>query len=85
MAAFHTALIQDYSGNSALADAAYKKALGTSSPMPRVLEAYGRFLERQGRGPEAAKLYQSHINEGGLASVSVPVWRASRPARSRSR
>src|SRR5438067_2814452 len=72
MAAFHTALIQDYSGSSALADAAYKKALGTAAPTPRVLEAYGRFLERQGRGKEAAKLCQSHIAEGGLASVVRP-------------
>ena len=72
MAAFHTALIHDYSGNSALADTAYKKALGTATPMPRVLEAYGRFLERAGRGQEAAKLYQTHINEGGLASITRP-------------
>jgi tetratricopeptide (TPR) repeat protein len=72
MAAFHTALIQDYSGAPALAEAAYKKALGTAAPTPRVLEAYGRFLERQGRSEEAAKLYQSHVNEGGLASVVRP-------------
>lgn len=72
MAAYHTALIQDYSGNSALADAAYKKALGSTTPMPRVLEAYGRFLERAGRGADAAKLYQSHMNESGLASVTRP-------------
>jgi tetratricopeptide (TPR) repeat protein len=72
MAAFHTALIQDYSGSAALADAAYKKAMGSAAPTPRVLEAYGRFLERQGRGPEAAKLYQGHVNEGGLASVVRP-------------
>lgn len=72
MAAFHTALIQDYSGNSSLADAAYKKALGSAAPTPRVLDAYGRFLERQGRTQEAAKLYQSHANESGLASVVRP-------------
>ena len=72
MAAFHTALLQDYLGDAAAADAAYKKALASTAPTPRVLEAYGRFLERQGRGPEAAKLYQSHINESGLASVTRP-------------
>ena len=72
MAAFHTALLQDYLNNAAPADAAYKKALGSTAPTPRVLESYGRFLERQGRGEEAAKLYQSHINEGGLASVTRP-------------
>jgi tetratricopeptide (TPR) repeat protein len=72
MAAFHAALIQDYLGNSAAADPAYKKALGSTAPTPRVLEAYGRFLERHGRGDEAAKLYQSHIGESGLASVIRP-------------
>jgi tetratricopeptide (TPR) repeat protein len=72
MAAFHTALLQDYLGNTAAADAAYKKALASNAPTPRVLEAYGRFLERQGRGEEAAKLYQSHAGEGGLASVTRP-------------
>ena len=72
MAAFHTALLQDYLNNPSAADAAYKKALGSTAPTPRVLEAYGRFLERQGRGEEASKLYQSHITEGGLASVTRP-------------
>lgn len=72
MAAFHTALIQDYSGNSSLAEAAYKKALGNSSPMPRVLEAFGRFLERAGRTDEATRLYQRYVNESGLASVTKP-------------
>ena len=72
MAAFHTALLQDYLNNAPAADAAYKKALASTAPTPRVLEAYGRFLERQGRGEDAAKLYQSHINEGGLASVTRP-------------
>jgi tetratricopeptide (TPR) repeat protein len=72
LAAFHTALLQDFLGNAAAADAAYKKALVANTPTPRVLEAYGRFLERQGRGADAAKLYQSHMSEGGLASVTRP-------------
>jgi len=72
MAAFHTALIQDFLGDATAADAAYKKALGTAQPTPRVLEAYGRFLERNGRGQDAAKLYQSHNSEGGLVSVTRP-------------
>jgi tetratricopeptide (TPR) repeat protein len=72
MAAFHTALMQDYLGDAAAADSAYKKALGTGQPTPRVLEAYGRFLERSGRGQDAAKLYHSHDGEGGLVSVTHP-------------
>ncbi|HVW74710.1 MAG TPA: tetratricopeptide repeat protein [Rhizomicrobium sp.] len=72
MASFHAALMQDYLGDAAAADAAYKKALSSGAPTPRVLEAYGRFLERQGRGAEAAKLYQAHGDEGGLSSVTRP-------------
>jgi len=72
MAAFHAALIEDYLGDATLADAAYKKALAAGAPTPRILEAYGRFLERQGRTAEAGKLYRSHGEEGGLASVTGP-------------
>ncbi|HWU56656.1 MAG TPA: tetratricopeptide repeat protein [Rhizomicrobium sp.] len=72
MAAFHAALMQDYLGDTAAAETAYKKALGSGQPTPRVLEAYGRFLERNGRGQDAAKLYRSHAAEGGLASVIIP-------------
>ena len=72
IAAFHTALLQDYLGNTASADAAYKKALTAAAPPPRVLEAYGRFLERNGRAADAAALYQSHLAEGGLATVTRP-------------
>ncbi len=72
MTAFHTALLQDYLGNADAAETAYKKALGSSSPTPRVLEAYGRFLEIHGRGGDAASLYRSHEAEGGLATVTRP-------------
>ena len=72
MTAFHTALLQDYLGNAGAAEAAYKKALGTNSPTPRVLDGYGRFLERAGRGAEAAELYRKHISDGGLATVTRP-------------
>ncbi len=72
MASFHAALIQEYLGDAAAADAGYKKALAAGAPTPRILDAYGRFLERQGRTAEAAKLYQSHADEGGLATVTAP-------------
>jgi tetratricopeptide (TPR) repeat protein len=72
LAAFHTALLQDFLGDTAAADAAYKKALGGGAPTPRTLEAYGRFLERNGRAKEAVKLYHAHENEGGLMSATQP-------------
>jgi len=71
MAAFHSALLQDYLGKPA-AEAAYKKAMGSGPVSPRVLEAYGRFLERNGRADEAVKLYRAHAGDGGLASVIIP-------------
>jgi tetratricopeptide (TPR) repeat protein len=72
MASFHAALIQDFLGNVAAADAAYQKALGSAAPTPRVLEAYGRFLERNDRSTEAATLYNAHAGDGGLATVTRP-------------
>ncbi len=72
MTTFHTALLQEYLGNAGAAETAYKKALGSTSPTPRVLEAYGRFLEIHGRAGDAAALYHSHAAEGGLATVTRP-------------
>jgi tetratricopeptide (TPR) repeat protein len=72
MAAFHSALLQDYLGKTAAAETAYKKAMGSGPVSPRVLEAYGRFLERNGRGDDAVKLYRAHAGDGGLASVIIP-------------
>ena len=39
------------------ADAAYKNAHGGGNPAPRVVDAYGRFLERSGATDEASALY----------------------------
>lgn len=72
MAAFHTALLQDYLGKTLPAEAAYKKAMTSTAPPPRVLEAYGRFLERNGRSADAEALYRGHLGNGGLATVVRP-------------
>ena len=72
IAAFHTALLHDHMGRTKDAEAAYKKALSSNTPPPRVLEAYGRFLERHGRGTDALLLYRSHQRNGGLATVVKP-------------
>ena len=61
IANFHAALLQDYLGHNSAAEAAYKKALGSGQPTPRVLEAYGRFLERNGRGKDAAAVYHAFV------------------------
>jgi tetratricopeptide (TPR) repeat protein len=72
IANFHTALLRDYLNHESTAETYYKKSLGTGQPTPRVLEAYGRFLEHNNRGQDAAQLYHAHISEGGLASVTGP-------------
>ncbi len=72
MAAFHTALIHDYMGRTKDAESAYKKAMNSTAPPPRVLEAYGRFLERHGRGADAQNLYRPYQGNGGLATVVKP-------------
>ncbi len=63
--AFHQALIADYLGNDLRAEAAYKKAYEAASGSLRVVQAYGNFLDRHGRGPEAQTLYRAFIAQDG--------------------
>ena len=58
---FHAGLIADYLGNAIRAEASYRKAYEEASTSLRVVQAYGNFLERNGRGAEAQKIYQSFL------------------------
>jgi tetratricopeptide (TPR) repeat protein len=69
--AFHMGLLSEYAGNNAAAETAYKQALKAGAT-PRVLEAYGRMLERAGRTVEATDLYRGHESEGGFVAVVQP-------------
>jgi tetratricopeptide (TPR) repeat protein len=60
----HAALIADYLGSNVRADAAYRKSYETAGTSLRVVQAYGNFLERNGRWPEAEKIYQAFISAG---------------------
>ncbi|MCP5410901.1 MAG: tetratricopeptide repeat protein [Alphaproteobacteria bacterium] len=71
LAAFHAALLHEFMGENKIADADFQKAMAGQSVTPRVLEAYGRFLERNGRRDEAAALYQAHLGNQGLSAVTV--------------
>ena len=51
--AFHAALIADYLGNAIRAEASYKRAYDQAGTSLRVVQAYGNFLERNGRPGEA--------------------------------
>ncbi len=61
--ALHTALISDYLGSNVRADAAYKKAYEMAGTSLRVVQAYGNFLERNGRSTDAQKVYQGFLAE----------------------
>ena len=56
----HVGLIMDLAGNPAAADEALKKAAKTTQSL-RVVQAYGRFLERSNRPAEAKKLYEDFV------------------------
>jgi tetratricopeptide (TPR) repeat protein len=71
IAAFHKGLLSEFSGNIEAAETAYKQAL-KGGATPRVLEAYGRMLERNGRVADAATLYNSHKGEAVFAAVVEP-------------
>jgi len=58
----HVGLIMDLTGNKAAAEEALKNAAKTTQSL-RVIQAYGRFLERSNRGAEARKLYQDFIDK----------------------
>jgi tetratricopeptide (TPR) repeat protein len=58
---FHEALIADYLGNALRAEGAYKRAYEAAGTSLRIVQAYGNFLERHNRAPEARKLYEAYL------------------------
>lgn len=69
MGLFHLALLSDYLGETDLADTSYRTVMG-SGAAPRVIDAYGRFLERNGRTQDANKLYTKYIAESGVSQIA---------------
>ena len=59
---FHAALIADYLGNAIRAEASYRKAYEEASSSLRIVQAYGNFLERNGRAAEAQKIYRAFLD-----------------------
>ena len=62
--AFHSGLISDYLGNSIRAEASYRKAYEDAGTSLRVVQAYGNFLERNGRAADAIKIYRGFVAGG---------------------
>jgi tetratricopeptide (TPR) repeat protein len=69
MGTFHGALIADFLNKPQDAEAGYQKALSLNPASPRVIEAYGNFLERQGRTADATAFYQKLQSNPALAAV----------------
>lgn len=59
---YHGALIADYLGASLRAESFYKKAYSQAGNSLRVVQAYGNYLERNGRKDEARKIYEQFLS-----------------------
>src|SRR5437763_3663544 len=66
---YHSALISDLAGRNSDADAAYRQALTLAPDSPRMVEGYGRFLERTGRAADARVFYAKYSSDSALAPV----------------
>ncbi len=71
VAAFHAALLADFLGQAKDAEPLYAKALLLNAGSPRAVEAYGRFLERQGRVADATKFYTGVANAPALGPLAA--------------
>lgn len=69
LVAYHKALMLDLAGRAADADIAYQEALAQAPSSPRMVEAYGRYLERAGRTDEARAFYAKYTHDTGVQPV----------------
>ncbi len=69
LAMLHLALVSDYLGDAEIAEMAYRATL-TSGGTPRVIDAYGRFLERAGRTRDATDFYTKFSADGALRAIT---------------
>ena len=72
LTAFHEGMLYEYLGRNDEADAAYRDALLKTGPSPRIIDAYGRFLERTGRTAEANALYSKLAADTALSPIVQP-------------
>jgi tetratricopeptide (TPR) repeat protein len=66
---FHLAMLAEYVGDTKVAEDSYKSALAAGAS-PRVIDAYGRFLERGGRKAEASAFYTKFAQDNGLKQIA---------------
>ncbi len=60
----HSGLIADFLGNAIRAEASYRKAYEEAGTSLRVVQAYGNFLERNGRSADAQRIYETFVAGG---------------------
>lgn len=69
LVAFHRALVFDLMDREQEAEAAYREALTATGNGPRIVEAYGRFLERSGRAAETRSFYTGLHGDTALQPI----------------
>jgi tetratricopeptide (TPR) repeat protein len=67
---FHLALLAEYVGDAQIADTSYRSVM-TAGATPRVIDAYGRFLERSGRTQDATAFYTKFAADAGLQQIAT--------------
>ncbi len=70
MSMFHLALLSEFVGETELADASYLNAMNEGAS-PRVIDAYGRFLERGGRATDATAFYTKYSTDAGIKQIAM--------------
>ncbi len=70
LADYHQALMFDLADKMDEADVAYRKAMTQAGPNPRMVDAYGRFLERNGRSADAKTLYEKLLNNSSVEPIA---------------
>lgn len=71
LAEFHRALIHDLAGDKTGAEKAYVAAAAGGGASPRIADAFGRFLEREGRKDDARMYYTKLQAEPALAPMAA--------------
>jgi tetratricopeptide (TPR) repeat protein len=72
LAYFNEAMLAELFDDKDAANKAYLASIEASGPTPRVVEAYGKFLERSGRAADAKALYERASDENGYTIVTAP-------------
>jgi tetratricopeptide (TPR) repeat protein len=71
LAAYHRALILELAGRAADAEAAYRQAIAAGNTGPRIVDAYGRFLERQDRTGDARAFYTGLSSDAASGPIAA--------------